>query len=37
MIRQVSSQLANFLRLGPTPASPDEIGLTVNFQDLPTT
>ena len=26
MIRQVSSQLADFLRLGPTPASPDEIG-----------
>ena len=26
MIRQVSSQLADFLRLGPTPASSDEVG-----------
>jgi hypothetical protein len=26
MIRPVSSQLADFLRLGPTPASSDEVG-----------
>jgi hypothetical protein len=26
VIRQVSSQLADFLRLGPTPASSDEVG-----------
>ena len=26
MIRLVSSQLAEFLRLGPTPASSDEVG-----------
>jgi hypothetical protein len=33
MIRPVSSQLADFLRLGPTPASSDEVGCSaVNRQ-----